>query len=136
MRWSQAFVHTLRQDPADAEVVSHRLMMRAGLISKVAAGIYNYLPLGWRSIAKLMDIVREVQEAFGGVSDDAMDLIAKQVRTHRVEVESVVSFYAFLSKEQQGKVVISLCDDIIDRMFGFERIRIGKDGEGNWGGSG
>jgi len=59
MRWSQAFVHTLRQDPADAEVVSHRLMMRAGLISKVAAGIYNYLPLGLRSLRKLETIIRE-----------------------------------------------------------------------------
>jgi prolyl-tRNA synthetase len=65
MRWSQTFIHTLRQDPSDAEVVSHRLMMRAGLISKVAAGIYNYLPLGWRSIAKLMDIVREEMQAAG-----------------------------------------------------------------------
>jgi prolyl-tRNA synthetase len=65
MRWTQTFIHTLRQDPSDAEVVSHRLMTRAGLISKVAAGIYNYLPLGWRSIAKLMQIVREEMEAAG-----------------------------------------------------------------------
>jgi len=73
--------------------------------------------------ARMMDIVREVQETFGCVSDDAMDLIASQVRTPRVEVESVVTFYAFLSKKQNGNVVIRLCDDIIDRMFGFERIR-------------
>ena len=72
---------------------------------------------------RMMDIVREVQETFGCVSDDAMDLIAKQVRTHRVEVESMVTFYAFLSKKQSGKVVIRLCDDIIDRMFGFDRIK-------------
>jgi len=73
--------------------------------------------------ARMMDIVREVQETFGCVSDDAMDLIASQVRTPRVEVESVVTFYAFLSKKQNGNVVIRLCDDIIDRMFGFERIK-------------
>ncbi|MDT8323207.1 MAG: NAD(P)H-dependent oxidoreductase subunit E [Bacteroidota bacterium] len=72
---------------------------------------------------RMMDIVREVQETFGCVSDDAMDLIATQVQTHRVEVESVVTFYAFLSKKQNGNVVIRLCDDIIDRMFGYERIR-------------
>jgi [NiFe] hydrogenase diaphorase moiety large subunit len=72
---------------------------------------------------RMMDIVREVQETFGCVSDDAMDLIAKQVRTHRVEVESMVTFYAFLSKKQNGNVVIRLCDDIIDRMFGFDRIK-------------
>ncbi len=72
---------------------------------------------------RMMDIVRELQELLGCVSDDAMDLIAIQVKTHRVEVESVVSFYAFLSKNHKGKVVIRMCDDIIDRMFGFERIK-------------
>jgi len=65
MRWSQTFIHTLRQDPADAEVISHRLMIRAGLISKVAAGIYNYLPFGWRSLKKLEGIVREEMERAG-----------------------------------------------------------------------
>ncbi|MDX9758993.1 MAG: NAD(P)H-dependent oxidoreductase subunit E [Bacteroidota bacterium] len=72
---------------------------------------------------RMMDIVRELQESQGCVSDDAMDLIAKQVGTHRVEVESVVSFYAFLSKQKKGSVVIRICNDIIDRMFGYERLR-------------
>ncbi len=65
MRWTQTFVPTLRQDPSDAEVVSHRLMTRAGLISKVAAGIYNYLPLGWRSLSKLQVVIREEMERAG-----------------------------------------------------------------------
>ena len=65
MRWSQNFIHTLRQDPSDAEVVSHRLMTRAGFISKLAAGIYNYLPLGWRSLTKLQNIIREEMERAG-----------------------------------------------------------------------
>ncbi len=65
MRWSRTFIHTLRQDPSDAEVISHRLMMRAGLISKVAAGIYNYLPLGWRVIGKLERIIREEMNRAG-----------------------------------------------------------------------
>ena len=65
MRWTQTFIHTLRQDPSDAEVVSHRMMTRAGLISKVAAGIYNYLPLGWRSLSKLQAIIREEMERAG-----------------------------------------------------------------------
>ena len=67
---------------------------------------------------RMMDIVRAVQSKFGCVSGEAMDLIAKEVSTHRVEVESVVSFYAFLSKKPKGKVVIRLCNDIIDRMCG------------------
>ncbi len=65
MRWSQTFIHTLRQDPSDAEVVSHRLLMRAGFIAKVAAGIYNYLPLATRSLAKLSAIVREEMAGAG-----------------------------------------------------------------------
>ncbi len=65
MRWSRTYIRTLRQDPADAEVVSHRLMARAGLISKLAAGIYNYLPLGWRSIRKLEEIIRDEMERAG-----------------------------------------------------------------------
>ena len=59
MRWSRYFIHTLREVPADADVISQKLMMRAGLIRKVAAGIYTYLPLGLRSIQKLENIVRE-----------------------------------------------------------------------------
>jgi [NiFe] hydrogenase diaphorase moiety large subunit len=72
--------------------------------------------------SRLMDIVRDVQEKFGCVSDEAMNLIASEVSVHRVEVESVVSFYAFLSKEQKGKFVIRVCDDIVDRQAGVETI--------------
>ena len=71
---------------------------------------------------RLMDIVRRVQEQFGCVSGEAMDLIAGEVGSHRVEVEGVVSFYAFLSADPQGKVVIRLCDDIIDEMAGSEHV--------------
>jgi prolyl-tRNA synthetase len=59
MRWSRYFISTLREVPADADVVSQKLMMRAGMIRKVAAGIYTYLPLGLRSIQKLENIVRQ-----------------------------------------------------------------------------
>ncbi len=71
---------------------------------------------------RMMDIVRAVQERFGHVSDEAMDLIAHHVGTHRVEVESVVSFYAFLSNKPKGKVIIRLCDDVIDELAGSERV--------------
>jgi prolyl-tRNA synthetase len=59
MRWSRFFINTLREVPADADAMSQKLMMRAGLIRKVAAGIYTYLPLGLRSIQKLETIVRQ-----------------------------------------------------------------------------
>jgi prolyl-tRNA synthetase len=59
MRFSQAFIPTLKEDPADAELVSHRLMTRAGMLRKHAAGIYSLLPMGWRAASNVMRIVRE-----------------------------------------------------------------------------
>ena len=70
--------------------------------------------------ARLMDIVREVQETFDHVPREVFGLIAKEAQTHHVEVESVVSFYAFLSEKKKGDIVIRLCDDIIDRFQGSE----------------
>ncbi|MGB5816358.1 MAG: proline--tRNA ligase [Thermoanaerobaculia bacterium] len=67
MRWSRFYLFTTREVPGDAEVVSHQLMARAGMIRKVAAGIYSYLPLGWRSISKMMEIVRREMDAAGAV---------------------------------------------------------------------
>jgi len=65
MRQSQLLIPTLREDPGEAEIVSHRLMLRAGLIRKVAAGIYTYLPLGLRVIRKVERIVREEMDKAG-----------------------------------------------------------------------
>ncbi|MFN7955522.1 MAG: proline--tRNA ligase [bacterium] len=59
MRWSQLLIPTVRENPSDAEVVSHRLMIRAGMIRKLAAGIYDYLPLGLRVLRKVEAIIRE-----------------------------------------------------------------------------
>jgi prolyl-tRNA synthetase len=67
MRWNESFIYTLRQDPSDAEVVSQRLMTRAGMISKLASGIYSYLPLAWRSLTKLEAIIRVEMERAGSV---------------------------------------------------------------------
>ena len=67
MRWSQYYLFTTREVPNDAEVVSHQLMVRTGMIKKVAAGIYTYLPFGWRSLEKLMAIVRREMNAAGAV---------------------------------------------------------------------
>jgi prolyl-tRNA synthetase len=59
MRFSQLLLPTLKETPAEAEVVSHKLMLRAGFIRKLASGIYCYLPLGLKSIRKVEQIVRE-----------------------------------------------------------------------------
>jgi len=66
MRWSQYFIPTLREEPADAEVVSHKLLLRAGLIRQLGAGIYSYLPLAQRSVLKISNIIREEMNRVGG----------------------------------------------------------------------
>ncbi len=66
MRWSNYFIPTLREDPADAEVISHKLLLRAGVIRQLSAGIYSLLPLGQRIALKVMQILREEMNAIGG----------------------------------------------------------------------
>jgi prolyl-tRNA synthetase len=66
MRRSQSLVPTLREDPADAEALSHKLMLRAGLVRQLGAGIYVYLPLGQRVLDKVNAIIREEMNAIGG----------------------------------------------------------------------
>ena len=59
MRVSQLYAPTLREVPAEAVIESHKLMLRAGYIRKVAGGLYSYLPLAWRSLRKIEEIIRE-----------------------------------------------------------------------------
>jgi prolyl-tRNA synthetase len=65
MRYTQAFLPTLKEDPADAELISHKLMVRGGMLRKLAAGIYTILPLGWRVTSKVARIVREEMDRAG-----------------------------------------------------------------------
>jgi prolyl-tRNA synthetase len=67
MRWSQALLPVLKESPADAQIVSHKLMLRAGLVRQTAAGIYAWLPLGFRVLKKIEQIVREEQDRAGAI---------------------------------------------------------------------
>lgn len=66
MKMKRYYMPTLREDPQEAEIISHKLLLRAGMIRKSAAGIYSYLPLGYRSIRKVENIVREEMDRMGG----------------------------------------------------------------------
>ncbi len=66
MRYSKLFGKTLRQSPAEAESISHQLLIRSGMVAQVAAGIYSYLPLGWRALKKIEQIIREEMNNAGG----------------------------------------------------------------------
>ena len=65
MKMSALYAPTLKEDPAEAELASHRLLLRAGMIRKQAAGLYSYLPLAWRSLKKIENIVRDEMDAAG-----------------------------------------------------------------------
>lgn len=65
MEWTHSFIPTLRDDPADAEAASHRLLVRAGLIRQLMAGVYAILPLGWRTCRKIEAVIREEMERIG-----------------------------------------------------------------------
>jgi len=65
MRWSRAFLPVLKESPTDAQILSHKLMLRAGLVRQTAAGIYAWLPLGYRVLKKIEQIVREEQDRAG-----------------------------------------------------------------------
>ncbi len=66
MRFSKLFGKTLRQVPAEADIISHQFLLRAGMIHQVATGVYSYLPLGWRVLRKVEQVIREEMEHIGG----------------------------------------------------------------------
>jgi len=67
MRWTQTFIPTLKEIPADAEITSHKLLLRAGLIRKLTGGLYTFLPLGLRALRKVENIVREEMDRAGAI---------------------------------------------------------------------
>src|SRR5438132_13996953 len=67
MRWTQTFIPTLKETPADAEITSHKLLLRAGLLRKLTGGLYTFLPLGLRALRKVEQIVREEMDRAGAL---------------------------------------------------------------------
>src|SRR5947209_19269073 len=67
MRWTQTFIPTLKETPADAEITSHKLLLRAGLVRKRTGGLYTFLPLGLRALRKVGQIVREEMNRAGAL---------------------------------------------------------------------
>ncbi|MGB9358488.1 MAG: proline--tRNA ligase [Acidimicrobiia bacterium] len=94
MRWSQAFIPTLRDDPADAEAVSHRLLVRGGYIRQLMSGVYSLLPLGYRVRSKIMAIIREEIDAIGGQELLLPALHPREIweRTGRIETMGEILF--------------------------------------------
>lgn len=98
MRVSRLFGKTLREVPAEAELASHRLMLRAGMIYQVSSGIYSYMPLAWRSLRKIEEIIREEMNAAGG----------QEVRMPVVQPEEI--WHASGRSEIMGDLLFRLSD--------------------------
>src|SRR5665213_918315 len=94
MRWTQTLIPTLREAPADAEIVSHKLLLRAGLIRKLAGGVYTFLPLGLRALRKVEQIIREEMDRAGAIEVLMPALQPKEIWEHsgRAETASNVLF--------------------------------------------
>ena len=75
MRYRQTLIPTIKEVPSDAEVISHQLMLRAGLMRKLSSGTYTYLPAGWRVLLKIINIVRDQMNASG-----AQEILAPAVQ--------------------------------------------------------
>ena len=102
MRWSRTFVPTLKETPSDAEIPSHRLMVKAGLVRPLGAGAYTYLPLGYRALRKAERIVREEMDRAGAVEVHmpALHPLALWIETGRAEVMGDVLFKI---KDRRGR---------------------------------
>ena len=98
MYFSKLFVPTTRQDPSDAELISHKLMVRSGMIKKTAAGIYNWLPLGYKVLKKVENIVRKNLDNFG-----AQEILMPMVQPAELWKES-------LRFDQYGKELLKFKD--------------------------
>ena len=119
MRWSKTLLPTLREVPSEAVVPSHQLMLRAGLIQQVAAGSYSYLPLGWRAMQKVIDIVRDEMDRIGAIEVfmPAMQPIESLQRSGR---DVAYGDNLFVVKDRHGRqqALSPTHEEVITDMFG------------------
>ena len=103
---SQSFAKTLREAPAEAEHDSHRLLLRAGLAQQAAAGIYSYLPLGWRVLRKVEQIVREEMDAVGGQEMLMPVLVPSDLLEETGRRQTMSSILFVLADRRQRELVL------------------------------
>jgi len=119
MKWSQTLIPTQKETPADAQIASHQLMLRAGLIRQLTAGAYDFLPLGLRSLQKAMAIVREEMNGIGAaeVLLPAMNPIELWQRTGREQKYGPLMFR--LADQHGRKMVLAPThEEVITELVG------------------
>ena len=117
MRASRLFGKTLRDNPAEAELDSHRLMLRAGLIYQVSSGVYSYMPLAWRSLRKIEQIIREEMDAVGGQELRAPALHPKELwdRSGRSEIIGD-NLFTLTDRRDRPMVVAPTHEEVLTNM--------------------
>ena len=121
MKWSDAFIPTVKEAPADAEITSHQLMIRAGLMRRLASGTYSYLPLGWRVLSKIMTIIRQEMNAAGAQelllpSVQPMDLWQKTGR----DVDYGQTMCHFTDRHGRENVLAPTAEEVITALAAGE----------------
>ena len=107
MRFSNLFAKTLREAPADAETVSHRLLVRASFIQQVSAGIFSFLPLGWRSIEKIRQVIREEMDAAGGQEINMPVVQPREIWEQSGRADTFVPPLAQFTDRRQRRMVLA-----------------------------
>ena len=115
MKYSQLLIPTVKQVPADAEVISHQLMIRAGYIRRVASGTYAYLPLGQRCLLKVMNIVRQEMNRAGGQEVLMPSLQPKELwnRTGRSDDYGPTMFNFQDRRHDRGNVLGPTAEEVV-----------------------
>src|SRR4030043_401414 len=121
MRYSRMLIPTVKEAPADAEVASHKLMLRAGLMRKVSSGTYTYLPLGWRSLLKVITIVREEMNKAGAQeilmpSVQPMELCQKTGR----DVDYGQTMAKFKDRHDHWNVIAPTAEEVVTTLAAGE----------------
>ncbi|MFO8008920.1 MAG: proline--tRNA ligase [Candidatus Brocadiia bacterium] len=121
MRWSRAFIPTLRESPADAVALSHRLLVRAGMLRRVGSGAYCYLPLGLRVLQNVMRIVREEMERAGALEVLMPALLSSQTleRSGRAEAFGQ-DVFSFSDRHGRDHVLAPTHEEVFTRLVGDE----------------
>jgi len=121
MRYSRMLIPTVKETPADAEVTSHKLMLRAGLMRKVASGTYTYLPLGWRCLLKVIAIVREEMNKTGAqeILMPAVQPIELWQKTGR-DVDYGETLATFTDRHGRGNVLAPTAEEVVTSLAAGE----------------
>src|ERR1043166_1087784 len=127
MRWSQAFIPTLKETPAEAEITSHKLLLRAGLIRKLTGGLYTFLPLGVRVLRKVEQIVREEMNRAGALEVLMPALQPTDIwqKSGRYETAADV-LYKVCDRAKKEWVLSPTAEEVISTIAAARSIRIAR----------